>query len=179
MAKRYVLSIDQGTTGTHVSIVDERVQVVGKAYQEFTQHFPKPGWVEHDLNEIWATVEKCIAKALKAAGLRGKDVAAIGITNQRETTGLWSRAGKPLHRAIVWQDRRTSEYCAELKARGHEARVRQDTGLVLDPYFSATKLKWLLDNVNGARAKAKAGDLCFGTIDTWLVYKLTGHQAHV
>ena len=179
MAKRYVLSIDQGTTGTHVSIVDERVQVVAKSYQEFTQHFPKPGWVEHDLNEIWATVEKCIAKALKAAGLRGKDIAAIGITNQRETTGLWTRAGKPLHRAIVWQDRRTSEFCAELKARGHEARVRQDTGLVLDPYFSGTKLKWLLDNVNGARAKAKAGELCFGTIDTWLVYKLTGHQAHV
>ncbi len=174
-----MLSIDQGTTGTHVSVVDAKVRVVGKAYREFTQHFPKPGWVEHDLLEIWQSVELCIGKALRDAGISGRDLAAIGITNQRETTGLWTRAGKPVHRAIVWQDRRTSEYCAELKARGEEARVRQTTGLVLDPYFSGTKLRWLLDNVKGAAAMAEAGELCFGTIDSWLVFKLTGHAAHV
>jgi glycerol kinase len=176
---RYVLSIDQGTTGTHVSVVDHKVQVVGKSYREFTQHFPKPGWVEQDLNEIWASVETCIGKALRDAGITSRDLAAIGITNQRETTGLWTRAGKPVHRAIVWQDRRTSEYCAELKARGEEARVRQVTGLVLDPYFSGTKLRWLLDHVKDAAAMAEAGELCFGTIDSWLVFKLTGHAAHV
>ena len=181
MAKRkYVLAIDQGTTGTRAIIFDERVKVAGSAYREFTQHFPKPGWVEHDLEEIWTTVEACIAKALRAAGLKGKDISAIGITNQRETTGLWMRkGGKPLHKAIVWQDRRTSEQCAELKARGLEPRVKERTGLVLDPYFSGTKLAWLLDHVKGARARAEKGDLCFGTIDTWLVYKLTGHKAHV
>jgi glycerol kinase len=176
---RYVLSIDQGTTGTHVSVVDSKVRVVGRAYREFTQHFPKPGWVEHDLLEIWESVEKCIAKALKDAGVGGRELAAIGITNQRETTGLWTRAGKPLHRAIVWQDRRTSQYCAELKAHGEEDRVRKTTGLVLDPYFSGTKLRWLLDQVKGAAAQAQAGDLCFGTIDSWLVFKLTGHTTHV
>ena len=176
---RYVLSIDQGTSGTHVSVVDAKVRVVGKAYREFTQHFPRPGWVEHDLLEIWQSVETCIGLALRDAGIGGRDLAAIGITNQRETTGLWTRAGKPLHRAIVWQDRRTSEYCAELKARGEEARVRQTTGLVLDPYFSATKLRWLLDHVKGAAAAAEAGELCWGTIDSWLVFKLTGHGAHV
>jgi glycerol kinase len=178
--KRHVLAIDQGTTGTHVSILDEKLKVVGNSYREFTQHFPKPGWVEHDLEEIWASVEFCVAKALRAAGLKGRDISAIGITNQRETTGLWHRGtGKPLHHAIVWQDRRTSERCAELKARGQEERVKERTGLVLDPYFSGTKLAWLLDHVKGARARAEKGDLCFGTIDTWLVYKLTGHQAHV
>jgi glycerol kinase len=181
MAKsRYVLAIDQGTTGTHVAVLDGRVRVVGKAYQEFPQHFPKPGQVEHDLGDIWSTVERCIARALKAAGLKGRDISAIGITNQRETTGLWERAtGKPLHRAIVWQDRRTAPHCAELKARGLEAEVRRKTGLVLDPYFSATKLSWLLTHVKGARRKAETGDGCFGTIDTWLVYKLSGHAAHV
>ncbi|HLL54956.1 MAG TPA: glycerol kinase GlpK [Myxococcaceae bacterium] len=178
--KRHVLAIDQGTTGTHVSILDEKLKVVGNSYREFTQHFPKPGWVEHDLEEIWASVEFCVAKALRAAGLKGRDISAIGITNQRETTGLWHRGtGKPLHHAIVWQDRRTSERCAELKARGQEERVKERTGLVLDPYFSGTKLAWLLDHVKGARARAEKGDLCFGTIDTWLVYKLTGNQAHV
>ena len=176
---RYVLSIDQGTTGTHVSVVDAKVRVVGKAYREFTQHFPQPGWVEHDLQEIWQSVETCIARALRDAGISGRELAAIGITNQRETCGLWTRDGKPVHQAIVWQDRRTSGYCAELKARGEEARVRQTTGLVLDPYFSATKLRWLLDHVKGATAAARAGELCCGTIDSWLVFKLTGHGAHV
>jgi glycerol kinase len=176
---RYVLAIDQGTTGTHVSIVDEKVKVVGKSYQEFKQHFPKPGWVEHDLNEIWRTVEICIAKALKAAKLKGQDIAAIGITNQRETTGAWTKDGKPLHRAIVWQDRRTSDRCAELKSRGFEQNVREKTGLVLDPYFSGTKMEWLLKNAPAVAEAQAAGNLLFGTIDTWLVFKLTGATAHV
>ncbi len=176
---RYVLAIDQGTTGTHVSIVDEKVKVVGKAYEEFKQHFPKPSWVEHDLNEIWRTVESCIAKALRAAKLKGQDIAAIGITNQRETTGAWTKDGKPLHRAIVWQDRRTSQRCAELKAQGEEARVREKTGLVLDPYFSGTKIEWLLANAPAVKAAHDAGNLLVGTIDSWLVYKLTAGAAHV
>ncbi|MBL8953220.1 MAG: glycerol kinase GlpK [Myxococcaceae bacterium] len=180
MAKtRYVLAIDQGTTGTHISIVDEKVKVVGKSYQEFKQHFPKPGWVEHDLAEIWRTVEACIGKALKAAKLKGSDIAAIGITNQRETTGAWTKDGKPLHRAIVWQDRRTADRCAELKARGEEPRVREKTGLVLDPYFSGTKLQWLLENVPAVREARDAKNLLFGTIDTWLVFKLTAGASHV
>ncbi len=178
--RRYVLSVDQGTTSCRATVLDAKLKVCGVGQKEFTQFFPRPGWVEHDLNEIWATTEWCIAKALRAAGLKGSDLAAVGITNQRETTGLWHRGtGKPLHKAIVWQDRRTSAFCSELKARGHEATVKETTGLVLDPYFSGTKLKWLLDEVQGARTRAEAGELCFGTIDSWLVYKMTGHAAHV
>jgi len=178
--QRYVLAVDQGTTSTRATVLDAKLQVKGVAQQELTQHFPKPGFVEHDLLEIWQSVEWCIAKALRTAKVKGVDIAAVGITNQRETTGLWHReTGKPLHKAIVWQDRRTSELCAELKARGEEAHVKATTGLVLDPYFSGTKLKWLLDNVKHARAQADAGALCFGTIDTWLVYNMTGHAAHV
>ena len=181
MAKaQHVLAIDQGTTGTHVTILDTRLRVAGRAYREFTQHFPKPSWVEHDLEEIWASSEFCIARALKDAGLKGKDIAAVGITNQRETTGLWARGtGKPLGRAIVWQDRRTADICQQLKAKGVEPRVREVTGLVLDPYFSGTKLTWLFEHLKGARARAEKGEVCFGTIDTWLVYKLTGGAAHV
>lgn len=178
--RRYVLSVDQGTTSSRATVLDSRLRVLGVGQKEFTQFFPKPGWVEHDLNEIWATTEWCIAQALRKAGVKGSEVAAVGITNQRETTGLWQRSnGKPLHKAIVWQDRRTSPYCAELKAHGHEAMVKDKTGLVLDPYFSGTKLKWLLDEVPGARAKADAGELAFGTIDTWLVFKMTNHHVHV
>ncbi|MBN1206055.1 MAG: glycerol kinase GlpK [Myxococcaceae bacterium] len=181
MAKaKHVLAIDQGTTGTHVTILDARLQVAGRAYREFTQHFPKPSWVEHDLEEIWASSEFCIARALRDAGLKGQDIAAVGITNQRETTGLWNRGtGKPLGHAIVWQDRRTADICQQLKAKGVEPRVREVTGLVLDPYFSGTKLTWLFEHLKGARARAEKGEVCFGTIDTWLVYKLTGGQAHV
>jgi glycerol kinase len=181
MAKsKYVLAVDQGTTGTHVSILDDKLRVVGSSYREFTQHFPKPSWVEHDLEEIWATVELCIRRALKDAGLEGKDISAVGITNQRETSGLWMReGGKPLAHAIVWQDRRTSAHCAKLREQGEEPRVRQTTGLVLDPYFSGTKLSWMMEHVKGARKRAEKGDACFGTIDTWLVYKMTGGQAHV
>jgi glycerol kinase len=181
MAKRrYILAVDQGTTGTHVTVLDDRLKVSGQSYREFPQVFPQPGWVEHDLDAIWHSVERCIAKGLKDAGIDPSWVSAIGITNQRETTGLWRRENsKPLHRAIVWQDRRTAEACAALKARGEEEHVRAKTGLVLDPYFSATKLAWLLDNVEGARAKAAAGELCFGTIDSWLVWHFTGGLAHV
>jgi glycerol kinase len=181
MAKRrYFLAIDQGTTGTHVLVIDDRLEVVGEAYREFTQHFPRPGWVEHDLKEIWKTVERCCKKGLSDAEIRADMVTAIGVTNQRETTAVWNRStGQPLSRAIVWQDRRTTEACAELKQRGEETRVREATGLVLDPYFSATKLRWLLDNVEGLRALAETGALCFGTIDSWLVYKLTGGARHV
>ena len=181
MAKRrYILAVDQGTTGTHVLVVDDRLEVVGESYREFTQHFPRPGWVEHDLGEIWKTVERGCRKAMEDADIRPRDVAAIGITNQRETTALWNRdTGQPVGRAIVWQDRRTAEACALLKERGEEPRVREMTGLVLDPYFSATKIQWLLENVDGARPLAETGKLAFGTIDSWLVYKLTGHARHV
>jgi glycerol kinase len=177
---KFVLAIDQGTTGTHVAVVDARARVVGKGYREFRQIFPKPGWVEHDLGDIWTSVERTVAEALKDAGLEGGEIAAIGITNQRETTAVWHRdTGKPIHNAIVWQDRRTSERCAELKARGVEPRIRELTGLVVDPYFSGTKLEWLLRNTRGARARAERGELCFGTIDSYLVFKLTGHRTHV
>ncbi|MDP2274759.1 MAG: glycerol kinase GlpK [Archangium sp.] len=178
--RRYVLSVDQGTTSSRATVLDAKLRVCGVGQKEFTQFFPKPGWVEHDLNEIWASTEWCIAKALRSAGIKGSELAAIGITNQRETTGLWHRGtGKPIHKAIVWQDRRTSALCGELKAHGRENEVKKTTGLVLDPYFSGTKVKWLLDSVKDARKKADAGELAFGTIDTWLVYKLTGHGSHV
>ena len=176
----HILAIDQGTTGTHVLVIDSRLRVLGTAYDEFRQFFPKPGWVEHDLNDIWRSVLSCVQRAVKNARVRPSDISAIGITNQRETTALWSReTGKPIHRAIVWQDRRTADRCAALRRQGLEPRVRSTTGLVLDPYFSGTKLEWLLENVPGARAEAESGELCFGTIDTWLVYKLTGHRTHV
>ncbi len=178
-AHRYVLAVDQGTTSTRATVLDSKLKVVGVGQQELPQHFPKPGWVEHDLSRIWADTELVIAKALRAARIKGTQLAAIGITNQRETSGLWTEAGKPIAKAIVWQDRRTTDFCNDLKAKGEEARVRETTGLVLDPYFSGTKLRWLLDNVKGARAQAEAGALRFGTIDTWLVYKMTGHVSHV
>ena len=180
MAATHVLAIDQGTTGTTVLILDRRLAVRAKVNQEFRQIFPKPGWVEHDLEDIWGSTISTVQRALREAGLRGQDIAAIGITNQRETTGLWERrSGRPVHHAIVWQDRRTTEACARLKAEGHEPRVREKTGLVLDPYFSATKLRWLLENVKGAREKAEAGALAFGTIDSFLVWRLTAGAAHV
>src|SRR5512142_1640942 len=176
----HVLAIDQGTTGTTVLILDRRLGVRAKVNQEFRQIFPKPGWVEHDLEDIWGSTLATIQRALREAGIQGRDVAAIGITNQRETTSLWERrSGRPVHHAIVWQDRRTTEACARLKADGHEAAVREKTGLVLDPYFSATKLRWLLENVKGAEEKARDGALAFGTIDTFLVWRLTGGAAHV
>jgi len=175
-----VMAIDQGTTGTTVLLLDRKLAVKAKVNLEFRQHFPKPGWVEHDLADIWGSTAKAIGKALRQARVRGGDVAAIGITNQRETTALWERrGGRPVHRAIVWQDRRTAEACARLKAEGREELVRRKTGLVLDPYFSATKIAWLLDHVKGCREKAEAGALAFGTVDTFLAWKLTGGAAHV
>jgi glycerol kinase len=175
-----VLAIDQGTTGTTVLVLDKRLAVRARVNQEFRQIFPKPGWVEHDLEDIWASTLSTVQRALREAGLNGRDIAAIGITNQRETTALWDRrTGRPLHHAIVWQDRRTTDACAALKAAGHEPRVREKTGLVIDPYFSATKLRWLLDNVKGAREKAEQGEAAFGTIDSFLVWRLTGGAAHV
>src|SRR5262249_57772362 len=148
----------QGTTGTHVLVIDTKLRVVGSAYRELRQFFPRPGWGEHDLNEIWRSVLECVQRALKKAAASPSAIAAIGITNQRETTALWLRgSGKPIHRAIVWQDRRTADRCAALKERGVEARVRVITGLVLDPYFSATKLAWLLENSAEAQARAESG----------------------
>ena len=177
---RHVLSIDQGTTGTHVTLLDEKLRVRGKAYQEFPQHFPKPGWVEHQLPDIWRSVERCIGLALRKAGVAGREVAAIGITNQRETTALWHRkSGKPAAPAIVWQDRRTAELCAQLKARGEEPRVRARTGLLLDPYFSGTKLAWMLEHRRALREQAESGALCFGTVDSYLVFRLTAGAVHV
>jgi glycerol kinase len=176
----YILAIDQGTTGSTALVLDRRLRVVGKANREYRQIFPKPGWVEHDVEEIWASVKAAVRKALAEAGIKGKDLAAIGITNQRETTALFERdGGRAVHNAIVWQDRRTTPECRRLKEEGREAFVREKTGLVLDPYFSGTKMRWLLDNVRGARARAARGDLVFGTVDTLLVHRLTGGREHV
>jgi glycerol kinase len=175
-----ILSIDEGTTGVRGVVVDEEGRLLGSAYREFTQHFPKPGWIEHDPTEIWrATLDAC-GEALDATNTSPSDVTCIGITNQRETTVLWDRTTlEPVHNAIVWQDRRTAGACEELTAGGHETTIRIKTGLVIDAYFSGTKLAWLLNHVDGARTRAEAGELAFGTIDTWLVANLTGGRAHV
>jgi glycerol kinase len=176
--QRHLLAIDQGTTGTTALVMSVEGETLGRATRELPQHFPQPGWVEHDALEIWTSVESAIDGALSGAGVQGTEIAAIGITNQRETTLLWERdTGQPVHRAIVWQDRRTAEHCQRLKAGGHEPRVRDITGLVLDPYFSGTKLAWLLEHVAGARARAERGELAFGTIDSYLVYRLAGGGA--
>lgn len=175
----YILAIDQGTTGSTVMVLSDDGRILGRANREFPQHFPRPGWVEHDLDEIWQSVTDAIRGALDAAAVLPTHCLAIGITNQRETTIVWDRAtGQPIHRAIVWQDRRTADRCRALAERGHEGMVRARTGLVLDPYFSGTKVEWLLDHVDGARARAEAGKLAFGTIDSWLVHRLSG-GAHV
>ena len=176
----HILAIDQGTTSTRSMIFDAAMKVVAVAQQEFTQHYPNSGWVEHDADEIWDSVLKTARDAIGKAGITASDIAAIGITNQRETTVVWDReTGEPFHKAIVWQDRRTARFCDELKENGLEQRFTDKTGLLLDPYFSGTKLAWLLDAVDGLRAKAEAGKACFGTVDSWLIYKLTGGQAHV
>ncbi|MFZ3035394.1 MAG: FGGY family carbohydrate kinase, partial [Parvibaculum sp.] len=175
----YILSIDQGTTSTRALLFDESGSPMRVRQKELQQHYPQDGWVEHDANEIWeATLE--VARGVLTSGTHADNIAAIGITNQRETTALWERAtGKPLHRAIVWQDRRTHALCEKLKGEGKEPIVQEKTGLLLDPYFSGTKLAWLLDHIPDARARAAKGELCFGTIDSWLIYKLTGGRAHV
>jgi glycerol kinase len=174
-----ILAIDQGTTGTTVLAVDREGKVAGRAYREIEQHYPQPGWVEHDADEIWRSVEATVADALKAGGLAPSDVAGMGITNQRETVVLWDReSGKPVHRAIVWQCRRTAPECQALKDGGHETFIRERSGLVIDPYFSGTKIAWLLEHVPGARERAEAGELAVGTIDSWVIWKLTGGRVH-
>jgi glycerol kinase len=176
---RYILALDQGTTSSRAIVFDHQGATVGLAQKEFEQIYPKPGWVEHDPMEIWATQSAVAAEALAKADLSAGDIAAVGITNQRETTLVWDReTGKPIHRAIVWQDRRTAAFCDRLKADGVEPLVTARTGLRLDPYFSGTKLRWLLDHVPGARARAEAGKLLFGTVDTWLLWQLTGRRVH-
>jgi glycerol kinase len=174
---RHVIAIDQGTTGSTVLVLDEQLQVRGRGYKEFRQIYPKPGWVEHDPEDIWSSVTAALAKAME--GIDASSVAAIGITNQRETAVIWDRkTGRAVHNAIVWQDRRTADRCAELKAHGKEARVKQLTGLTIDPYFSGTKVSWMLHNVPGLAAAARDGSLAFGTIDSYLLWRLTGGAVH-
>ncbi|NCO20836.1 MAG: glycerol kinase GlpK [Rhodobacterales bacterium] len=176
----HVLAIDQGTTSSRAILFDGAMRIAGVAQEEFEQHYPASGWVEHDVSDLWSTVAGTCRGVIEKTGVDVADIAGIGITNQRETVVVWDRdTGQPVHRAIVWQDRRTSEMCQQLKAAGHEPMVTEKTGLLLDPYFSGTKLKWLLDNVDGAREKAKAGKLLFGTVDSFLIWKLTGGKSHV
>jgi glycerol kinase len=177
---KYILALDQGTTSSRAIVFDHSGAVISVAQQEFRQIFPKPGWVEHDANEIWASQRSVAQEALAKANLQATDVAAIGITNQRETTVVWDRdTGKPICNAIVWQDRRTAAMCDKLKAKGWAKKIAKKTGLVVDAYFSGTKLQWILENVPGAKAKAKAGQLAFGTVDSWLVWNLTGGALHI
>ncbi|MBC8019403.1 MAG: glycerol kinase, partial [Verrucomicrobia bacterium] len=176
----FILALDQGTTSSRALVFDHAGTVRGLAQKEFRQFFPAPGLVEHDAEEIWASQLGVAVEAIARAGVTAADIAAIGITNQRETTVVWDRSsGKPIHHAIVWQDRRTAGECDLLRAQGHEPIFRARTGLLLDPYFSGTKLAWLLDHVPGARTKAEAGELAFGTIDSWLVWNLTGCERHL
>jgi len=177
---RFILSLDQGTTSSRAIVFDGRGRVASMAQREFAQIFPRPGWVEHDPGEIWRSQLATARDAIDEAGLEPRDIAAIGITNQRETAIVWDRkTGEPVSNAIVWQDRRTAEYCSELQSSGLGKRVTKTTGLVIDAYFSGTKIRWLLDNVPGARARAEQGELAFGTVDTWLVWNLTGGNAHL
>ena len=177
---RYVLALDQGTTSSRAILFSEEGAIVSVSQREFPQIYPQPGWVEHDAMEIFRTQRETAREAVRKSGVALKDIMAVGITNQRETTIVWDRqSGRPIHNAIVWQDRRTAPMCAELKEVGAESLVRERTGLVIDPYFSGTKIAWLLDNVPGARAKAERGELAFGTVDTWLVWQFTGNRTHV
>ena len=180
MTKKYILALDQGTSSSRAIVFDHDGNIRSTAQQEFTQHFPKPGWVEHDPMEIWASEAAVIAEAISKIGINGLDIAAIGITNQRETTIVWdAETGAPVYNAIVWQDRRTSEFCDSLKAKGLVDKIREKTGLIIDAYFSGTKIKWILDNVPGARERAEAGKLRFGNVDSWLVWQLTRGEVHV
>ena len=177
--KNLILSIDQGTTSSRALLFNTEGEQLGLGQEEFTQHFPANGWVEHDANEIWETTLRSCRTALNKAGVEASDIACIGITNQRETTIVWDRiTGEPIYQAIVWQDRRTSDYCQSLRDAGHSDFVQQKTGLLLDPYFSATKVRWILDNVEGARSRAERGELAFGTVDSFLLWKLTDGSAH-
>ncbi|KRE58292.1 glycerol kinase GlpK [Paenibacillus sp. Soil750] len=176
----YILSLDQGTTSSRAILFDQKGSIVHTSQQEFRQYFPKPGWVEHDANEIWLSIQSVIATLLSETGVQPTEIAGIGITNQRETAVVWDKhTGMPVYHAIVWQSRQTADICEELKAQGLNDLFRERTGLLIDAYFSATKIKWILDHVDGARAKAEQGDLLFGTMDTWIIWKLTGGKAHV
>ncbi|MBI1932836.1 MAG: glycerol kinase GlpK [Ignavibacteriales bacterium] len=178
--EKYILAIDQGTTSSRAIIFTKNGTIKSIAQKEFTQFYPNPGWVEHNANEIWSTQAGVIAEAITKAGLSAHEIVAIGITNQRETTVIWDRkSGRPITNAIVWQDRRTADYCSKLKIEGYETIIREKTGLLLDAYFSGTKVKWILDNIEGARTKAENGELAFGTIDSWLVWKLTNGKKHI
>jgi len=178
--EKYILALDQGTTSSRAIIFDKKGAIISVAQKEFTQHFPKAGWVEHDPTEIWSTQAGIVSEAIAKKSLNVENIAAIGITNQRETVLVWDKnTGKPIYNAIVWQDKRTSEYCDKLKEQGHEKLIREKTGLVVDSYFSGTKVKWILDHVKGARQKAESGDLILGTIDTWLVWNLTKGEKHI
>ncbi|MFA5060146.1 MAG: glycerol kinase GlpK [Candidatus Omnitrophota bacterium] len=180
MIKKYILAIDQGTTGSRAFVFDVKGRIIANSYKEFKQFFPKPGWVEHDADEIWNSCAAVIKQALRKGNVKPQQILTIGITNQRETTVIWDRkTSKPVSRAIVWQCRRTAKTCEELKAKGLQDVFRKKTGLVLDPYFSGTKIKWLLDNVPGLRRRAQNGEVCFGTIDSWLIWKLTGGKSHI
>ena len=177
--QKYILALDQGTTSSRAIVFDHSGKICSVAQKEFTQHFPKPGWVEHDPNEIWSSEASVIAEAISAIDINGLDIAAIGITNQRETTIVWDiDTEEPIYNAIVWQDRRTAEFCDKLKAQGLVDKVREKTGLIIDAYFSGTKIKWILDNVPGARERAEKGKLRFGNVDSWLVWRLTRGQVH-
>ena len=178
MENKLILALDQGTTSSRAILFNHDGEIVNVSQKPFEQIFPKPGWVEHDANEIWSSQISVVAEVIAKTRTSFKKIAAIGITNQRETTIVWDKeTSEPVYNAIVWQDRRTSKYCDELKAQGHIDMIKQKTGLVLDAYFSATKLKWILDNVKGAREKAEQGKLCFGTVDTWLIWKLTSGKS--
>ena len=178
--EKYILSLDQGTSSSRAIVFDHKGQIRSVAQREFTQYFPKPGWVEHNPHEIWSSQASVIAEAITTIDINGHNIAGIGITNQRETTIVWDReTEEPIYNAIVWQDRRTSEYCDSLKEAGHTEFIRSRTGLIIDAYFSATKIKWILDNVPGARERAEKGKLMFGTVDTWLIWRLTRGDVHV
>src|SRR3954453_8810614 len=177
--EQYILALDQGTTSSRAIVFDHQGQIRSVAQKEFTQIYPQPGWVEHDPAEIWSSQLEVVVQAMTECGLPPRSVVAAGITNQRETTIIWDRrTGEPVYNAIVWQDRRTAAYCDELRRAGAEAEVQSRTGLLLDPYFSGTKLRWILENVAGVRRRAEAGELAFGTVDTWLIWKLTGGAGH-
>ena len=176
----YIMALDAGTTSSRCILFNKKGEICSLAQKEFTQYFPKPGWVEHDANEIWSTQLGVAVEAMSKISASAADIAAIGITNQRETTIVWDRhTGEPIFHAIVWQCRRTSDYCDSLKAKGLTDTFRQKTGLVIDAYFSGTKLKWILDHVEGARERAQKGELLFGTVETWLIWKLTKGRIHV
>jgi len=180
MKNKYMLALDQGTTSSRAILFNHDGEIVAQSQQEFEQFFPNPGWVEQDANEIWTSILACIAGVLRKADIQADEVAGIGITNQRETAVVWDKnTGKPIYKAIVWQSRQTEDICKELIEQGYEDLFKEKTGLLIDPYFSGTKVKWILDHVEGAREKAEAGELLFGTIDSWLIYKLTGNQIHV